>query len=62
MPPRNPKPARKTKKTNQKLATKAKKSTGKIKAQRIAATGLDTRIRGHVSARGKRNQARKDSR
>lgn len=41
---------------------KASKTSGKVKAQRIAKTGLTTRIRGHVSARGKRAQARRDSR
>ncbi|MDK3158039.1 hypothetical protein QPK87_15885 [Kamptonema cortianum] len=43
-------------------AAKAKKVSGKIKLQRIKKTGLKSRIRGHVSARVKRAQARRDSR
>jgi hypothetical protein len=43
------------------IAAKAKKVSGKIKSQRIAKTGLTSRVRGHVSARGKRAQARRDS-
>lgn len=35
---------------------------GKVKAQKIAKTGLKSRVRGHVSARGKRAQGRRDSR
>jgi hypothetical protein len=44
------------------IARKAKEVTGKVKAQRIAETGLTSRVRGHVSARGKRAQGRRDSR
>lgn len=43
-------------------ASKAKKVSGKIKLQKIAKTGLKSRVRGHVSARGKRAQAQRDSR
>jgi hypothetical protein len=43
------------------IAKKAKATTGKIKAQTIAATGLTSRIRGHVSARGRRAQGRRDT-
>lgn len=48
--------------TDRKIATKAKKTVGKVTAQRIANTGLDSRVRGHVSARGKRTQAKRDGR
>jgi hypothetical protein len=44
------------------IATKAKQTAGKVKAQRIAETGLTSRVRGHVSARGKRAQGKRDSR
>ncbi|MBE0545520.1 MAG: hypothetical protein IH623_29640 [Verrucomicrobia bacterium] len=47
--------------TGRRIAAKAKKSAGKIKTQRIAKTGLTSRVRGHVSARGKRAQGRRDS-
>jgi hypothetical protein len=43
------------------IAAKAKKTTGKVKTDRIAKTGLTSRVRGHVSARGKRAQGRRDS-
>ncbi|MCF3649957.1 hypothetical protein [Synoicihabitans lomoniglobus] len=33
----------------------------KIKQQKIEQTGLNSRIRGHVSARGRRDQAKSDS-
>ncbi len=48
--------------TKKKIAVKAKAVKGKLKAQRIAETGLTSRVRGHVSARGKRAQARRDAR
>ncbi|MBE7503177.1 MAG: hypothetical protein HS113_23410 [Verrucomicrobiales bacterium] len=48
--------------TGRRVAAKAKKAAGKIKAQRLAKTGLPSRIRGHVSARGKRAQGRRDAR
>jgi hypothetical protein len=44
------------------IAAKAKKASGKIKSQRIAKSGLTSRIRGHVSARGRRAQGRRDTR
>jgi hypothetical protein len=43
------------------IATKAKKVAGKVKAEHIAKTGLTSRIRGHVSARGRRAQGRRDA-
>jgi hypothetical protein len=45
-----------------KVAAKTTKTSDKLKEQRIAKTGLTTRIRGHVSARGRRAQGRRDSR
>jgi hypothetical protein len=48
--------------TGRRVAAKAKKVAGKIKSQRIDKTGLTSRIRGHVSARGKRAQGRRDAR
>jgi hypothetical protein len=47
--------------TGRRIAAKAKKAAGKITGQRIAKTGLTSRIRGHVSARGRRAQGRRDS-
>lgn len=41
---------------------KARQHAGKIKSQKIANTGMNSRLKGHVSARGKRSQARRDSR
>jgi hypothetical protein len=43
------------------IAAKAKKATAKVKTQRVAKTGLTSRVRGHVSARGRRAQGRRDS-
>lgn len=43
------------------IATKAKRVTGNVKAERMAKTGLTSRIRGHVSARGRRAQGRRDA-
>ncbi len=37
------------------------KAKSAAKQSRIAASGLTTRVRGHVSARGKRSQARRDN-
>lgn len=45
-----------------KMAAKAKKVAGKMGAQKIAVTGLTSRIRGHVSARGRRAQAARNKR
>jgi hypothetical protein len=50
-----------TTKTKKTIAAKAKKVAGKVKAERIAKTGLTSRIRGHVSARGRRAQGRRDA-
>lgn len=47
--------------TEKRLSKKSRRIAGKIKAQRIANTGLTSRIRGHVSARGRRAQGRRDS-
>jgi hypothetical protein len=44
------------------IAAKAKKAVGKLTEQRLAATGRTTRARAHVSSRGKRTQAKRDSR
>jgi hypothetical protein len=38
------------------------KAASKAKNQQIAKTGLTSRVRGHVSARGKRAQGKRDSR
>lgn len=40
---------------------KAKKAASAAKKTRVKVSGLDTRVRGHVSARGKRAQGRRDS-
>jgi len=44
------------------IARKADRLKGSITRQRIDQTGLTSRIRGHVSARGKRAQAKRDAR
>lgn len=54
--------ANKPRKTGRRVAAKAKKAAARIKKQRIAKTGLTSRVRGHVSARGRRAQGRRDSR
>ena len=41
---------------------KAVKAMENAKQQQIDKTGLTSRVRGHVSAAGKRNQGKKDSR
>jgi hypothetical protein len=43
------------------IENKANATAGKVKEQRIEASGLTNRIRGHVSAAGKRSQAKRDS-
>ncbi len=48
--------------SGRRIAAKAKKTASTITTQRLAKTGLTSRIRGHVSARGKRAQGRRDSR
>ncbi|MCW5554285.1 MAG: hypothetical protein KIS67_19265 [Verrucomicrobiae bacterium] len=48
--------------SGRRIAAKAKKTASKITTQRLAKTGLTSRVRGHVSARGKRAQGRRDSR
>lgn len=57
MKPKTPKT--KTPKTTKKATPSL---IGKVKAQKIAKTGLESRVRGHVSARGRRSQGRRDSR
>ncbi|BET69480.1 hypothetical protein ASA1KI_43980 [Opitutales bacterium ASA1] len=44
------------------LAAKSEAAAPAVNRQRIDETGLTTRIRGHVSARGKRVQAKRDAR
>jgi hypothetical protein len=44
------------------VAAKAKQAAGKIKLQKIDESGLTSRIRGHVSARGRRAQGKRDGR
>lgn len=61
-------PARTTRKKKlapvkgRKIADKAKSTTGTLQRIRISETGLTTRTRAHVSARGKRAQAKRDAR
>jgi hypothetical protein len=62
MPPRKKKSVRKAPVSDRKIAAKGKSAAGKLKQQRFAATGRTTRVQGHVSARGKRAQARRDAR
>jgi hypothetical protein len=62
MPSRAKKAVRKSSAADQNIASKAKQAKGNIKQQRIAATGKASRVRGHVSARGKRAQAKRDTR
>lgn len=54
--------APKTTAPTEKMAAKAKKVAGKVGAQKMAVTGLTSRIRGHVSARGRRAQAARNER
>jgi hypothetical protein len=62
MPKRPSKPVGKAPPAGEKIASRAKESAGKIKEDRIASTGLTSRVRGHIAARGKRAQARRDQR
>lgn len=48
--------------SGKRIAAKAKRVAPKVIAERIAKTGRTTRVRGHVSARGRRAQARRDQR
>jgi hypothetical protein len=48
--------------TNPTTQAKALERKASIKNQKIENTGLTSRIKGHVVARGKRAQARRDSR
>jgi hypothetical protein len=45
-----------------KIMRKARRLKGSLTRQRIDQTGLTSRVRGHVSARGKRAQAKRDAR
>lgn len=56
------KKVRQTPTPDKKIAAKAKKTVGKITAQRFADTGRTTRVQAHMSSRGKRTQAKRDSR
>jgi hypothetical protein len=47
--------------TGRRIAAKAGQAAGKIKQARVVQTGLTSRIRGHVSARGRRAQGRRDA-
>lgn len=62
MPPRPPKAAKETPVDQEKLVPKAKKASRKATATRIDQSGLTSRVKGHVSARGKRAQAKRDAR
>ena len=60
-------PARPPKKSSAKVPhdqetvrSKAAKTDRKVKDPGIAASGLTSRVKGHVSARGKRDQAKRD--
>jgi hypothetical protein len=48
--------------TNRSTAADAVERAGKIKQQKFDKTGATSRVKGHVAARGKRNQAKRDSR
>lgn len=56
------KPDREIPISDKKIAAHAKKTVGKLTAQRFAATGRTTRVQGHVSAHNKRAQGKRDSR
>jgi hypothetical protein len=55
-------PGRKTPSSDTKIALKAKKTAGKLTAQRFAATGPTTRVQAHVSSYNKRSQGKRDAR
>lgn len=44
------------------LAAKAQKAAPKVKAARLAKSGMTTRLKGHLAASIKRAQARRDAR
>jgi hypothetical protein len=62
MPSRSLKKVKAPSKADNTIAAKAQRAAPKVKAQRIAATGLTNRIKGHVVARGARTQARRNKR
>jgi hypothetical protein len=43
------------------IAAKARKVAGKVKAARFAKSGVTTRLKGHVTLQVKRAQARRDA-
>lgn len=43
------------------IAAKARKAAGKVKADRFAKSGVTTRLKGHVTLQVKRAQARRDA-
>jgi len=47
--------------SGRRIESKAKDAVGKIKAQRIDKSGLTSRVKGHISARGKSHQGKRDS-
>ncbi len=44
------------------LAAKARKAAPKVKAARLAKSGMTTRLKGHLTVNMKRAQARRDAR
>ncbi len=62
MPNRPPKPEKDDTPNEQEvIGDKANEAKPKLKAQRIDQSGLTSRVKGHVSARGRRSQAKRDS-
>lgn len=62
MKPEKPLAPKKNTPTNPGNEAKKVEHAAKIKKRNIAKTGLTTRIKGHVSARTKRVQGKRDSR
>ncbi len=62
MTPKKNSPPKKEKGSNPATEAKKNEHAGKINQRKIDQTGLTSRVRGHVSARGKRSQAKRDSR
>ena len=62
MPSRPTKNTRAVSVRGRKIARKAKGLKGSLTRQRLDQTGLTSRIRGHISAHGKRTQAKRDAR
>lgn len=57
----NPKASNKAPVNDPKNADRTEKVDAKVNAQRIDETGLTSRVRGHVSARTRRTQGKRDS-